>query len=78
MLTFLQTIRLPHRPCVSMVVENRRKQKFRCIGWGKEVYKGEYQDVYIFRQFNTEESPMEFVINPEDFDAVVQSGRIFY
>ena len=78
MLTFEQTLRLKNRPGVGIVVENKKKQKFRCIGWGKDVYKGEYQYVYLFRQFNTEESPMEFIINSEDFDAVVQSGRIFY
>ena len=67
-----------NRPAWNVTVENKRGQKFRCIGWGKDRYKGEYQDVFTFIQYNTENEPIQFDVNREDFHFAVEQKKLVY
>lgn len=79
-----------HRPAWGLTVENKRGQKFRCIGWGKAWYKCDrqekdnyclirsYQDVFTFIEYNTENEPIQFDVNREDFHFAVEQKKLVY
>lgn len=77
MLTFFQTINLRYKPSLNDTIENRRGQRFKCISFGKKVIDGEYQDYYTYRQFNTEQVPVEFEIIPEKYCEAMMNKLIF-
>lgn len=77
MLTFFETIRLPFKPRLNDTIENRRGQKFKCIGFGKKVIDNDYQDYYTYRQFNTEQVPVQFEIIPGKYCEAMENKLIF-
>lgn len=77
MLTFLQTIKLLYKPSLNDIIENRRGQRFKCVGFGKKVIDGEYQDYYLYRQYNTDQVPLEFDIIPEKYCEAMINKLIF-
>lgn len=77
MLTFFETIKLPFKPSLNDTIENRRGQRFKCIGFGKKVIGNDYQDYYTYRQYNTEQVPVQFEIIPEKYCEAMTNKLIF-
>lgn len=69
-----ELIRLKKRCCVGLVIENRKGQVFKSIAkdWNS---KGE--DVFLFRQTNTEEVPIEFWCTYQQFSDACEQNKIF-
>lgn len=78
------------KPYVTCTVEDVEGRRYRCVGWGKDWVNVkpytipneysvlmEYKDVYVFREYNTEEAPIEFSVTADRFNVGIERKKIF-